>query len=113
MKNVKQKPKHTPGPWAELTREGEHVVIHSLDKTGGRVVAKTAGNFLGNVEANARLIAAAPLMYEALTELGELIDAEILVRSPSLDGNSAAGRRTLKAMAMLTSAIAKATGGAE
>lgn len=67
------KPKHTPGPWAELIRENGHIVIHSLNKIDGQVVAKTSGNFLGQVEANAALIAAAPEMLEALETCLEFV----------------------------------------
>lgn len=104
------KPKHTSGPWT---------VAPAFEKSKLNIRGPT-GNALAQVlkekhphEANARLIAAAPELLAALAEIGQLIDAEILVRAPSLDGNSAAGSRTLKAAAMLVAALAKATGDAD
>lgn len=67
---MKQKAAHTPGPWKfgkELTaRSGEWLVSFDAGSKGrGIAIAETrAGS--GNEEANARLIAAAPQLLEAL-----------------------------------------------
>lgn len=66
------KPKHTPGPWViENGYDGEGQCIVSTDTEYGDCVCITKSldqDFEGN-EANARLIAAAPEMLEALETL--------------------------------------------
>lgn len=68
--------KHTPGPW---TFKGRTVRgPHPRDPEGRtRIVANAIwgrGTYVGEAEANARLIAAAPEVLEALEELFYLID---------------------------------------
>jgi len=63
--------KHTPGPWG---LDGVHEVV---DATSAGVVQLWHWNKSNNErDANARLIAAAPEMYEALRELLAEWDAE-------------------------------------
>ena len=58
MKDTKEKHTHTPGPWhAYLSRKDVHRTISSHD---GSIIAKEVHH------ANARLIAAAPEMYETM-----------------------------------------------
>lgn len=71
--------KHTPGPWrvqaSRLTLndrccpwiEAESEPYEAWGNKGLRTVCRIEGSTLGNREANARLIAAAPAMYEAIT----------------------------------------------
>ena len=70
---------HTPGPWhtahhADDTVEGLHVVH---DVTGLPVARMGGFTTRRNCEANARLIAAAPDLLAALTELEQLVTAHI------------------------------------
>lgn len=57
--------KHTPGPWVAVTRTNAHIEIEAPSQPGYSA-KKVATVSLTNHEANARLIAAAPLLYEAL-----------------------------------------------
>lgn len=70
--------KHTPGPWEVSkmtpvrvdTQDGSIVVNWTCNKDDGKTDRLA--------EANARLIAAAPLMYEALEEVvGAFADGEV------------------------------------
>ena len=60
-------PKHTPGPW-EVTGPHSREVITTNPGTYKlrMTVAKVGGYWDGEAQANAALIAAAPVMYEAL-----------------------------------------------
>lgn len=61
--------KHTPGPWAEI--EG---AIYAL---GGKVAQPCDGWGAATEEANARLIASAPEMLEALKDWLQLADEAV------------------------------------
>jgi hypothetical protein len=89
--------KHTPGPWAHENYQG---VIHVfVDNQGGTPsVCKLIGP---DKEANARLIAAAPDLLEALSDVVKFWD--------SIVPTDCVNDMHIKARA----AIAKATGGAE
>ena len=52
---------HTPGPWEKHDILGEIII-----KSNHGIVAGCAGIFVGNIKANAHLIAAAPVMLEVL-----------------------------------------------
>ncbi len=54
--------KHTPGPWKYIAWHGQHGVHDAMDND----VCETFGE---DAEANARLIAAAPELLEALMRL--------------------------------------------
>ena len=63
--------KHTPGPWvAEVYEHGEfEIEAHGQGSSGGLLVICSRNKHQGRpyeFEANARLIAAAPKMYELL-----------------------------------------------
>ena len=97
------RPKHTPGPWVIERVDKQYYDSHTGQPSstlswmnidsGGRTVA-SAHSFTENMEANARLIAAAPEMLEALQEIER-------------------GVSTLDAARIAAKAIAKATGGEE
>lgn len=101
--------KHTPGPWAYDTcyRHGyvvwssEHECVVDAQDDEGRYGAILS-------EPNARLIAAAPEMLEALQDLAAYADVcELLLMDGGYSGKAQSlRRRVTKAM----SAIAKATG---
>jgi hypothetical protein len=87
--------KHTRGPWTIERYGGDSLVVHSDAET--RVCFMATPGVLGslsNIKANARLIAAAPEMLEALRNL-ENDDGAIPAH----------------AWALVQAAIAKATGG--
>lgn len=71
--SVTVKAVHTPGPWEyEFDADGDHVILTE----GGQIIAVTSGNEymeLPTDAANARLMAAAPEMLEALEELWPFI----------------------------------------
>lgn len=101
--------KHTPGPWA--IRLGQSVV--EIRTTAGLPIAQTTSghywqNFGPEAEANARLIAAAPDMLEALRHA-----EAILSYAPEMSTNkNGAGPNTSThhALRLVRAAIAKAEG---
>ena len=73
MEATKEKPTFTPGPWEKATIGiGTNLkqVVWLGEKTGRRI--QVIGT--GRDHANARLIAAAPAMYEVLQELAESME---------------------------------------
>jgi len=64
---------YTPGPW-HLSKHGEAVLVYNNTGIGECAVAKTIGtaNTLSQRKSNARLIAAAPDLLEALQGLGAM-----------------------------------------
>lgn len=60
--------KHTPGPWNVLPAENEQGGF-DIDSEYGYHIAETIGGLDYEEEANARLIAAAPDLLEALIRL--------------------------------------------
>ena len=99
--------KHTPGPWAAES-EGSIVAVES-GRDAGRVIVELAradGRSVGGtkamdaaMEANARLIAAAPELLEALQALEWAVDGVAYIQEEYAE-------QVAKARA----AIAKATG---
>ncbi len=94
---------HTKGPWHVGERRGEHIAIKHSDHAPGAIswtlaLAVARPTWAAQAEANARLIAAAPDLLEALRLIAEQDPAE-----NALDPQWAA--RIARA------AIAKATGG--
>ena len=100
--------KHTPGPW-------EFGPSHSSTGLAGQLVVRPAGEFphgewvadVGSMYddhrvANARLIAAAPELLEALKEVTMVLDRIFDVEDRTPEPNSISGRAR--------AAIAKATG---
>lgn len=59
--------KHTPGPW-HVFRVSEYLIIGESPPAPGRHIAR-ASSMGDETEANARLIAAAPAMLEALQRI--------------------------------------------
>ena len=74
---------HTPGPW-EVTGPHSREVITTNPGTYKpcMTIAKVAGYWDGEAQANAALIAAAPAMYEALSQvqafIKTLVEADVL-----------------------------------
>lgn len=92
------KKEHTPGPWEVTRRPGR---MYVSDANGYNVMAglSTSPLTMAELEANARLISAAPELLDALTDL---------VGGCGKEGDLFNGAAMEKASA----AIAKATGGA-
>lgn len=103
-----QEPRHTPGPW-EIHREfvdGQDVHIRA-PVVGNRgdywwIAGMCAGMFLDETEANARLISAAPDLYEALKRARNQVVAFAL---DTLDAEQAKAQ-----VAYIDAAIARAEG---
>jgi hypothetical protein len=92
---------HTPGPWATDGQFGFLDVVSSK----GRIAMIDCDNddiFGADIEANARLIAAAPDLLDALETAEKWV-----AQYRGLDGHDAAARSML---AVITAAIAKAKG---
>lgn len=108
-------PAHTPGPWS--VGPTGHVLAPSRKTHIGFV--SWAGEFLnrvGEAKANARLIAAAPELLEALfahKAASDFVASIPLKDSPSRDQLNKADRLVGRATRMTEAAIAKATGTAE
>ncbi len=90
------KPKYTSGTWKALLEGGRWKVQSSENK----VIVSIEQN--SQDEANARLIAASPMMFEALSSLVELIGDEDLPDNGELSGAAICD--------MARSAIAAASG---
>lgn len=101
--------KHTPGPWTiELSGYG------SIICKDGKSMAVAWPEGLGGPsfphEANARLIAAAPELLEALLEA---VECGMVPISSVKDGGASTHSRQVRCADMIRAAIAKATGGAQ
>lgn len=84
MKNT-----HTPGPWIPvLCRDGEswRVVRDQNEGIGERRIAENIQQGRDNGEADARLIAAAPQMVEALREILKMSASMAICKIPHLVG---------------------------
>ena len=74
------KTKHTPGPWK---------INQTTLYRGEEMISDESGQFIAGIsnrdesEANAKLIAAAPEMLDALKAVYDLIDSGVLVRDTS------------------------------
>ena len=70
--------KHTPAPWRYHKSEHDHdFIITGSNENGGSVlpILGRTHNFPNNNEANARLIAAAPELLEALKQTLEAMES--------------------------------------
>jgi hypothetical protein len=74
------KPKYTAGKWKAVLEDGRWKVRSS---EGGIIASLEKG---GRDEANAKLIAASPMMFEALSSLVQLIGGEDLPDNGELSG---------------------------
>lgn len=67
--------KHTPGPWETPGVDGGARVICANARDKARTIAHVYGDSHEHMDANARLIAAAPDMAEALDDARETFEA--------------------------------------
>ena len=95
--------KHTPGPWtADLTlRRGVYFRVHGDGIAVADITREYAEEDREMIDANARLIAAAPELLATCVECARVLGE---YTGPSMNGMNAAFENAL-------SAIAKATGG--
>lgn len=74
------KPGHTEGMWKAVSKDGRWKVHSSKDELIASIEK------MGQAEANAKLIAASPMMFEALSGLVQLIGEEDLPDNGELSG---------------------------
>jgi len=111
--------KHTPGPWDQVP-EGDNWIwlFHEPSQTRVARVVLYSGKEDENRD-NARLIAAAPDMLEALKPFTRLLDVVEHMGGPTITETvcefeshvAGIGRLTMSDLRAARSAIAKATGG--
>ena len=92
---------YTPGPWEAMTPlgPGDYAVLSKSVNAGGNFhIATLPNGSHKEAKANARLIAAAPEMAEALADLVERCDGEEGIRA---DGSNI---QTMRAHAVLAKA---------
>lgn len=104
--------KHTPGPWKVRQRRTkpphDYEIEDSCPEGHGLVYVRMHN---GEQEANARLIAAAPELFEAARGV-DVLYAELHAAMPAIV-NRPAGDIVMEAVRKARAAIAKATGGHE
>lgn len=100
--------KHTPGPWAY--QEDSDVYTHIVRGPGNRFICQLAQTTSAEIEANARLIAAAPELLDALIEA---VACGMVPISSAKDGGASTHSRQVRCADMIRAAIAKATGGGQ
>ena len=94
--------KWTPGPWAYEIQPGYACITHERGSIAAASYAKLLDNSPLPMEANARLIAAAPDLYEALERLMQELIAQLYGNIIFID--------TTKAMEQARAALAAARG---
>jgi len=92
------RPAHTPGPWAILPNTPHFV--RAMHPAEGMQPVATVYHFNGELAANARLIAAAPELLEALEAVLPDLEHYVATHGPGPD----------KRLAIARAAIAKARG---
>lgn len=70
--------KHTPGPWSFEMQEFGAVIVSDGSSIATAFASKVISGAELPMEANARLIAAAPDLLEALKELVEAFDDDVM-----------------------------------
>jgi len=84
---------HTPGPWFIPEQESQYGIrvasVHPVRSPGTRSVRTVATVKLGEQDlSNARLIAAAPRMFDRIAKLAAEGDAESLAIMEAVNGNA-------------------------
>lgn len=84
------KAKHTPGPWKAEIHDSlnKNIVIYTVEKPYG-ILNIYPGE---NAQANAQLIADAPLLLEALTDVMDYIEKEMIMSAKDVLYFQAANR---------------------
>lgn len=106
---------HTPGPWTVYTEpncvdgNGEPIIpVHAPSGRHLQVVADTYGSTTETREANARLIATAPEMLEALRKIHD--EADHILGTDGDDPLEVARQNAAEIRGLARAAIAKAEG---
>ena len=109
---------HSPGPW-KIANPSPHRGMITIQDEGGNIpsVAKVLDSH-GSQDANARLIAAAPELLDAVGELICSLDAiypdlETELMSSIENSTSVHGANLIDSYRLAVNAIAKAEGGAK
>lgn len=95
--------KHTPGPW----HEGSH---RSIESQSGTICEVYSHMGIAEADANQKLIAAAPELLEAATEMADLLDN--LLRIGAINPKLIVAESIRNVLPIHRATIAKATGGA-
>lgn len=106
---------HTPGPWQAVKDQfGGTVGATRIDAANGHAVAyaRERGPNGHDGEANARLIAAAPELLEALKELARLVHQNNALQHAGIEVSADAWGQMYQVTNEARAAIAKAEGGA-
>lgn len=98
--------KYTPGPWIEDDELGWVIPTDTRTQYGG-AIAHAYGDNEEQQAANARLIAAAPELLEALEDLDRILDGPL---ADSITGDVMAEAGAYTALTNARAAIAKAKG---
>ena len=118
---LETKLKHTPAPWQLSTIDGEDCLMVGGGDDGSMIVADIRTDFTmwsnphDVVAANARLIAAAPDLLDALSAMVAVMHAlwdhqEELCKSGDIPRNTMANKPMMNAANMATDALTKAIG---
>ena len=118
---LETKLKHTPAPWQLSTIDGEDCLMVGGGDDGIMIVADIRTDFTmwsnphDVVAANARLIAAAPDLLDALSAMVAVMHAlwdhqEELCKSGDIPRNTMANKPMMNAANMATDALTKAIG---
>lgn len=95
--------KHTPGPWTY--QENSDAYTHIVRGPTNSLICQLAQSMHVEIEANARLIAAAPEMLEALVNADKLLRSLGFIAEADIPKAGSLGNQ-------ISTAIAKATGAA-
>lgn len=104
---------HTPGPWVQFADKGRAVAVMPAMRPGEICSLEGANGSNDVVNANARLISAAPAMLEALKLAEDMLDDFLAGSKPGDAGfDSEVDGEVYEALIAARSAIALAEGGA-
>lgn len=97
--------KHTPGPWTY--QEDSDAYTHIVRGPNNRFICQLNQSTSAEIEANARLIATAPELLDALIEA---VDCGMVPISSAKDGGASTHSRQVRCADMIRAALAKAAG---
>jgi len=104
-----RKPNYTPSPWSAEERERELIVVFAGAEAGNRLApCFLADGSLAEQRANAKLIAASPLLAQALMRAREVVE-EVTILAPIENASQQYISNTKRALAEIDEAL-KAAG---
>jgi hypothetical protein len=113
---IEMNAQHTPGPWSSPPNRSQYSNTRDLHDASGKRFAHIQFGAPGRemsddeIEANARLIAAAPELLEAAQEMADLLDN--LLRIGAINPDLIIAESVRNVLPIHRAAIAKATGSA-